>query len=105
MGHVSRRGFLTRGSVGASLAIAGLAAVQRPVAAPSPKAEPVRPDPLAGLNQAAVAFFDGPVIVHVRDLSQAEVSVLVGTREVVYRDPALVSRLLEGAHQAASAEG
>jgi hypothetical protein len=89
--------------MGAGLAIAGLAVVQRPVAAPSPTPEPARPDPLAGLSQAPAAF-EGPVIVHVRDLAQAEISVLVGTREVVYRDPALVSRLLRGAHEAAAAE-
>jgi len=89
--------------MGAGLAIAGLAAVQRPVAAPSPELGSSRPDPMAGLSQVPAAF-EGPVIVHVRDISQAEVSVLVGTREVIYRDPALVSRLLQGAQRAANAE-
>ena len=34
------------------------------------------------------------VVAHVRDLATGEVSVMVGTNEVVYRDPELVARLL-----------
>jgi hypothetical protein len=114
MTDVSRRGFITRGSMSAGLALAGLTMLQRTVNAQSldgapstattgeaPTTPPV--DPVLDLLQAP-ASFGGPVIIHVRDLAQGDVSVLVGTRELQYRDPALISRLLRGAQLAAEQE-
>ena len=38
-----------------------------------------------------------PVIAYVRDARRGEVTVMSGTRETTYRDPALVKRLLKAA--------
>ena len=35
-----------------------------------------------------------PLVAHVRNVATGEIAVLMGTREVVYRDRALVGRLL-----------
>jgi hypothetical protein len=45
------------------------------------------------------------MIVHVRDVPSGEISVMVGTNEVVYRDQEVVARLLRAAGPAAAAEG
>lgn len=34
------------------------------------------------------------LIAHVRDVSTGEIAVMVGTREVIHRDPALAGRLM-----------
>jgi hypothetical protein len=47
----------------------------------------------------------GPMLVHIRDLATAEVAMMVGTQELVYRDPELVSRLVRTAVSASGAEG
>ena len=36
-----------------------------------------------------------PMVVHVRNAATAEISVLIGEQEFIYRDPALVSRLVQ----------
>ena len=41
-----------------------------------------------------------PMVVHVRDVATAEISLMVGTREIVYQDPQLVAGLLEAVRQA-----
>jgi hypothetical protein len=41
--------------------------------------------------------FAGPLVAHVRDFTTGEVAVLVGTREIIYRDPELVVRLVNAA--------
>ena len=43
------------------------------------------------------AAFSGPVIAHVTDVSRGEVALLVGAREIIFRDPALVARLMKAA--------
>ena len=45
------------------------------------------------------------MIVHVRDISTGEMAIMAGTREVVYRDPEIVARLLHGSRQAGRAGG
>jgi len=45
------------------------------------------------------------MVVHVRDVATAEIAVLVGTQELVYRDPELVARLLQTAGQLVTTEG
>lgn len=44
-----------------------------------------------------VAALDGPVVAHVRDLATGEIALMVGTREIVYRDPVLAMSLLQAA--------
>jgi hypothetical protein len=36
-------------------------------------------------------------VAHVRDLKTGEIAVMVGTREIVYRDPQFVKRLIKAA--------
>ncbi|MBV9355188.1 MAG: hypothetical protein JO023_06620 [Chloroflexi bacterium] len=43
-----------------------------------------------------------PVVLHVRDLMKAEVTIWVGTQELVYRDPELVRRVVQSAQCVAS---
>jgi hypothetical protein len=45
------------------------------------------------------AEFTGPLVAHIRDHTTGEISLLVGTKEVVYHDQELVMRLMQAAHQ------
>src|SRR5207249_3404418 len=54
----------------------------------------------AALDRAEVTDPSGPppnepVIAYVRDVKRGEVTVMSGTRETTYRDPALVKRLVK----------
>ena len=83
MTQLSRRRFITRGSVGFALAgalaaVPGLGSVLklRPASAPI--------DPSSSAE---------PLIAHVRDLSSGEMSLFVGTNQVIHRDADLAARL------------
>jgi hypothetical protein len=65
---------------------------------------------MAAAPAVAAAAFDGgevtdpsgppprePVVAYVRDEARGEVTVMSGTRETTYRDPALAKRLLKAA--------
>jgi len=122
----TRRGFLTQMSVTTGVGIAGglglhkllapgtspqiaAAAAAAPAQPPSPA--PAQPNPAptqqqalqqqAALNLGGITLA-GPMLLHVRDVPTGEVSMMVGTRELIYRDPELVSRLVD---KARSAEG
>ncbi len=41
---------------------------------------------------------DGPIVAYVRDAAKGEVVFMLGTREIVRKDPDLVSRLLSAVH-------
>jgi hypothetical protein len=89
MSEVSRRTFMKQVSVGA----AGVAAVG---ALGMPKAgahvgRQAKPDEPAADTSAE------PVMAFVRDRERGEVTLLVGHREIVHRDPELVRRLLHAA--------
>jgi hypothetical protein len=45
------------------------------------------------------------MLVHVRDVASGEIALMVGTRELIYRDPELVSRLVRTAAAAGTPEG
>jgi hypothetical protein len=45
------------------------------------------------------------MLVHVRDLATGEVAMMVGSQELIYRDPELVSRLVRTAATAGRTEG
>jgi len=86
MSKLSRRSFLARTAVTAAAVTGGavtLAGIEAPVLmAAAPRARSPRPT-------------RGDVLVaHVRNISTGEVAVLMGTREVVYRDRTLVAHLL-----------
>jgi hypothetical protein len=46
-----------------------------------------------------------PVMAYVRDAQRGEVTVLAGTTETTYRDPALVKRLLSAAPRGVVGDG
>lgn len=89
MGGLTRRTFLARASVaaaavtGGGAALAGLATSAIPAVTAAPS--------VAGATRTRGEL----LVAHVRNISSGEVAVLMGTREVVYRDRALVSRLLD----------
>jgi hypothetical protein len=54
-------------------------------------------EPKGVVTQPSGAAAQEPVTAYVRNAERHEVTVLSGTREVTYRDPALVKRLLDAA--------
>jgi hypothetical protein len=90
MNDLSRRRFLTHGSLGVAFAgvlalVPGLSAVFR-VPAPA----------IAAGAQPALA---GPLVAHVRDLTSGEILLLVGTEQVIHRDRDLAARLYAAARR------
>lgn len=88
MSKLTRKGFLGKTTVGAAaigamVVAPGISHVTEADAAPELK---LRPEELTS-----------PLVAHVRDFRTGEVAVMVGTREVVYRDPQFVKRLLKAA--------
>ena len=89
MTQLSRRRFITRGSVGVVLAgalasVPGLGAVF--------KMRPASPT----IDAASSAE---PLIAHVRDLNSGEMSLFVGTDQVIHRDADLAARLYNAAQR------
>src|SRR5579875_1744809 len=92
MPGLSRRTFLTRGSlavvVGSAAAVPGLGSLLAEAPEDSPEVE-------SGLTdaEAEAAADSGPVVAHVSDLRSGEISLYQGENEVVIKDPALATRL------------
>ncbi|GEM_PF-2816757 len=81
---LTRRGFLTRTTVGAAAvgvlsAAPGLGATAQTAESDAPELSPATAEPL---------------VAQVRDLATGEISVMSGLKEAVVRDPQLVLRLL-----------
>ena len=88
MAKLTRRGFFKQTSASAAtfgvlVAIPGMAA-----ATEAPEAPAV---------EVSAANFTEPLMAHVSDLASGEISLLMGTREIIFRDPQLVMRLLQAA--------
>jgi hypothetical protein len=90
MSKLSRRRFFKQTT--ASVATMGLLA-----AAPVLTSDPEGPEVVATELSTSTAELAEPMVAHVRDLATGEVSLLVGTQEITYRDPELVMRLLKAA--------
>jgi len=93
--NVSRRAFLSRGSLGVALAgaavvVPGLSAVLK-LPAPS-SAAPSLPTTAE------------PLVAHVRNLASGELSLMVGTQHVVLHDASLAARLYSAALTSQSKE-
>ncbi len=102
MVEVSRRRFLAETSLGLGVGFATVAAFRAATVAPPEPA--MRQNALRGASFPGIALLE-PMVVHVRDVATAEIAVLVGTHEFIYRDPELVARLVQTAQQAANTEG
>jgi hypothetical protein len=85
---LTRRGFFKQTT--ASAATIGVLA-----AAPSLAAVVENSAPETELSAATLTE---PMLAHVRDVATGEVSLMVGEREIIYRDPQLVMRLLRAMH-------
>jgi hypothetical protein len=86
MENVSRRKLLaTAGAATGAAAIAAAPSVAQAALNPAEVTDPSGPPP----EEAIVAV--------VRDVKRGEVTVMSGTGEVTYRDPALVKRLVKAA--------
>ena len=92
MAGLSRRMLLKRGGAGA--AAAGVIAAFPGRAEASQKAAIGHGDDVAG---RAGPVATGPLIVHIPDPRTGEIHLMVGTREVVRTDRALVARLVRDA--------
>jgi hypothetical protein len=78
--EVSRRGFIVQASVvGAAAAAGGLAALPT----------------LSSERRVGSGPAPESLVLHVRNIETAEVALLAGTEEIVYRDKQLVSSLLD----------
>jgi hypothetical protein len=82
---LTRRGLIKQTSVGAAtigalMTVPGMAAAH---AAPM----------VRGTGRSS-GTLQGPLVAHVRDASTGEIALMVGTREVIVHDPALVRRLI-----------
>jgi hypothetical protein len=93
MADLTRRTFLSRGSVTAVGGIAALSvgpgALAAAAAAVANTGEEVDPGELGAL--------EGPMFVHVRDAATGEVEVLVDETSVVFNDSSLVAKLRRAA--------
>jgi secreted PhoX family phosphatase len=87
MSKLSRRSFLKGAGIATGAAIVGTSPLS--AAAASDQA----PELVANPSQLP----HEPLVAYVRDARKFEVTVLVGTEEITYRDPALTKRLLKAA--------
>jgi hypothetical protein len=90
MSELSRRKFLTWASLGAAAA-GGLATGLVAVPGLAKLSGRAREAPAVPLDNNS---FADALVAHVRDFRTGEITVMAGTREVVYRDPDLVARLV-----------
>ena len=88
MTDLNRRSFLKQTSVGA--ATLGLLSSLPALAA-------ISDSPQATMPEVPAAVFGGPMIAHVTDVAKGEVALLVGAREIIFRDLPLVTRLMKAA--------
>jgi len=108
MADLSRRGFLTTLSVTTGVGIAGSLGLHKLLMGDGSQATAAATQPPATASQLPnldSVRLAGPMLIHIRDVATAEIGMMVGTQELVYRDPELVARLVKTAVTAAQAEG
>lgn len=77
---------------------AGLVAAGGVAAMPARATSVVAPLLAPALDDAQVTV-DGPLVAYVQDTASGEVTLLIGTEEVVARNPDLVAQLVRAAQQ------
>ena len=95
MTDLNRRSFLKQTSVGA--ATLGLLSSLPALAV-------ISESPQDTVPEVAATAFSGPLIAHVSDVATGEVALLLGSREIIFRDPQLVARLMKAASWGGRAE-
>jgi hypothetical protein len=93
MPDLTRRTFLSRGSVSAVGAIGALSVGPAAIAAVVTGGSASTDIEDAG----ELAALEGPLFVHVRDAASGEVEVLMDEKSLVFNDTALVNKLLRAA--------
>lgn len=97
MPKVTRRGFIAQTTASVAtismFAAAPALAVESELPAVTTPAMTAPATSAPELSAAAAAITE-PLIAHVSNIATGEISVLVGTQEITYRDPELVQRLL-----------
>jgi hypothetical protein len=88
MAKLTRRGLLKQTTVSAATLGAMAAGPNLTMFLDSPE------DPMTEISPGAIA---GPLVAHIRDAGTGEISLLVGTREIVIRNTDLVARLVKAA--------
>lgn len=94
MAKLARRGFLKRTT--ASVATIGIMA-SVPVALTAMTDAPQITETVQ-TDLSSLSLAEGPLVAHISNLATGEISLLSGTREIVFRDPDLVMRLLKFMH-------
>jgi hypothetical protein len=96
MTELSRRSFLAR--TGAGAATAGLIAAMPSIATSASAAAATKAqDPSRAPATTDTELAPASLVVHVPDPRTGEIHFLIGTREVVHKDRALVARMLREA--------
>jgi hypothetical protein len=96
--NVTRRVFLRNGSLtvaaaGLLSAAPGLPALFSELAPDAPAADTAAAD----MPELATGALSESLVVQVKDLQTGEMSLYLGEREIVYRDPGLASKILRSA--------
>jgi hypothetical protein len=84
MTYANRRTFIAQTSVAAAAALAIVPRLTRLQLAANPPTLPV-----------SASTITEPFAAYVRDAASGEISILIGTREVIVRDANLVARLIQ----------
>ena len=92
MSEGTRRIFLAGSGVGA--AAVGLAAMTPAMVGSKAAATTVSPDVLLSSAESGSSALTGPLVAVVRDVSEHEISLMVGEEEIVVHDSELVARLV-----------
>lgn len=97
MSILSRRSFLTRGSLvvgGAGLAasIPGLPSLLTTAESEAPAVEAAVTD-----EEAVAADVSGPLVAHLQDLRSGQMSLFLGEREISVTNPGLAAQLFRSA--------
>ena len=87
MEPVSRRTFLSRGSLGAVGAVGAFSAGPAALAA-------LTTSGTTALTEEELDALNSPLFVHVRDAATGEIEVMVDETSVVFNDKALVAKVL-----------
>ena len=90
MAKLTRRGFI--GQTSASVATIGVLAAVPGLATVNEMADAVASD--AAATELSTSTFSESLVAHVSNLATGEVSIMTGTREVIFHDADLVMRLL-----------